>query len=117
MRTLEHLETLDRILADRSGRPALVFKHSLTCGTSAMALEEVQELIDGPDIGADVYVLRLQTARDVSRAIEDRLGVRHESPQAVLVVDGRVVWHASHFRVTAAAIHAAIRKHQGAAVP
>jgi bacillithiol system protein YtxJ len=33
-----------------------------------------------------------------------RLGVRHETPQAILLRDGRPVWNASHFRITADAL-------------
>jgi bacillithiol system protein YtxJ len=36
--------------------------------------------------------------------------VRHETPQALLIRDGRVVWTASHFRVTGGALETAIRK-------
>jgi bacillithiol system protein YtxJ len=37
----------------------------------------------------------------VSDAAAQRLGIRHETPQAILLRDGRVVWNASHFRITA----------------
>jgi hypothetical protein len=33
-----------------------------------------------------------------------RLGVRHETPQAILLRDGKPVWKASHFRITADAL-------------
>ena len=35
-------------------------------------------------------------------------GVRHESPQALWIVAGRVAWHASHFDITVAALAAAV---------
>lgn len=105
---LDSLDALAAALAQSRLRPALIFKHSLTCGTSAMAMEEIQELLAGPSFDADVHLVEIQRAREVSRAIEDQLGVRHESPQVLLIVDGRVVWHTSHFRVTAAAVTAAV---------
>jgi bacillithiol system protein YtxJ len=43
--------------------------------------------------------------------VSTRLGVRHETPQALLIRHGRVIWSASHFRVTAAAVQSAIRSH------
>ena len=55
-------------------------------------------------------MVTVQTHRAVSNAIAQQLGVRHETPQALLIKDGRVVWSASHFRVTAAAVDRAIRK-------
>jgi bacillithiol system protein YtxJ len=113
---METVDALDAVLTDSATRPVLIFKHSVTCGTSAMAMEEIRDLVGGPAIGADVYVVTVQTARLVAKAIETRLGLRHESPQLLLVVDGRVVWHASHFRVSAAAALAAVRQHTVAAL-
>jgi bacillithiol system protein YtxJ len=43
--------------------------------------------------------------------VSARLGVRHETPQALLIRDRRVVWSASHFRVTADAVAKAIEEH------
>jgi bacillithiol system protein YtxJ len=36
--------------------------------------------------------------------------VRHESPQAILLRDGKPVWKASHFRITAGALAQALWK-------
>jgi len=105
---LSTIEELDAALAASSSRPILIFKHSLTCGTSAVADEEMQDLLAGPPLGLDVYLVRIQSARHVSHEIERRLRVRHESPQVLLVDDGQVVWSATHYRVTAAALTAAI---------
>jgi bacillithiol system protein YtxJ len=56
-------------------------------------------------------MVTVQTHREVSNAITSRLGVRHETPQALLVRDGRVIWSASHFRVTSSSVGQAIRSH------
>ena len=37
-----------------------------------------------------------------------RLGVRHETPQILVVRDGQVAWHGSHFHVTADALAQAL---------
>lgn len=108
LKPLSTIAELDAALAASAERPILIFKHSATCGTSAMAAEEIDELVGGAPLGADVYLLRIQAARAVSGEIERRLHVRHESPQVLLIQDGQVVWSASHFRVTAAAVLAAL---------
>jgi len=113
LRELHSISAWQAALAQSAQRPAVIFKHSLTCGTSAMAMEEIQNLANCADLDADISIVRIQEAREVSRAIEQQLGVRHESPQVVLVIDGRVVWHASHFRVMAAAILAALKQAPG----
>jgi bacillithiol system protein YtxJ len=104
---------VDELLRDSSRHPVLVFKHSLTCGTSAQALDELADHLEhGEGPHAQYALVTVQTHRTVSAAISARLGIRHETPQALLVMDGRVVWSASHFRVTAEAIARAIQTHQ-----
>jgi monothiol bacilliredoxin len=76
------------------------------------ALDElVAHLNDGSANGflPHYAMVTVQTHRALSNAIAQKLGVRHETPQALLVRNGRVVWSASHFRVTAAAVDDAIR--------
>ena len=104
------VEDLDRLLAQSSGESVLIYKHSLECGTSGMALEEIEDLVAGPPIGARIGVVMVQPAREVSNEIARRFAVRHESPQILLVQSGRVVWHASHFRVTAESVSSAIAR-------
>lgn len=108
MQTIDTIDALEAVLAGTTDRPALIFKHSLTCGTSAMAMEEMLELMADPPPEVDVWLVRIQAARAVSDAIETRLKIRHESPQVLLVHEGRVVWSATHFRVTADAVRCAI---------
>lgn len=99
---------LDAAVQTSAAQPVVIFKHSLTCGTSAMAAEEVEDLVSAAVADLPVYILTIQRARDLSWEIERRFGVRHESPQVLVLRDGQVVWHASHFRVTADAIRAAV---------
>jgi len=118
--TLTELQTtddLDRFLAVQPAQPVIVYKHSLTCGTSGMAFEEIRALAAGPPLEARIGLVMIQPARAVSNEIVRRFGVRHESPQVLLVQDGRVAWHASHFRVTAVAVAAALKRLASSAAP
>jgi bacillithiol system protein YtxJ len=104
------LEELDKLLGESAARPVLLFKHSYTCGISAEALDELMAHLDNEALNRARYALvTVQTHRDVSNAVTRKLGVRHETPQALVIRDGQVVWSASHFRVTADAMLAAIR--------
>ena len=110
---LHHVDEFDRLLSESHTRPLLFFKHSFTCGTSAEALDELIEHLNadlvasgGPD--PQYAIVTVQTHRDVSNAVAARLGVRHETPQALLIRNSRVVWAASHFRVTAEAVQKAL---------
>jgi bacillithiol system protein YtxJ len=99
---LHDLESLDAAIAESQQRPVLLFKHSRYCGVSCEALDELQSHIDGRTDGQASYkMITVQTHRPVSDAAAQRLGLRHETPQAILLKDGKVIWNASHFRITA----------------
>jgi bacillithiol system protein YtxJ len=110
---LQQIDELDNLLTESGARPLLLFKHSYSCGISAEALDELVGHLDStseasrPE-GPLYAMVTVQTHRDVSNAVATRLGVRHETPQALLVRDGQVIWTASHFRVTAQAVAAAL---------
>lgn len=81
----------------------VIYKHSPTCGVSAVARDEVRALPNTiPDV--PVYQVDVIRQRGLSEAIAAELGVGHESPQVIVVCDGRAVWSASHFQIKAAAV-------------
>ena len=87
-------------MIDRSkSRTQLIFKHSTTCGISNMVLRMFS---DNYAIGeqADLYFLDLHAHRDVSNAVESKFQVLHQSPQLLIVKDGKVAFHASHGAIT-----------------
>jgi len=110
---ISRIEDLEHLLSESHTRPLLLFKHSHTCGISAEALDELVDHVntgisENTEINPRYAVVTVQTHRDVSNAVTAKLGVRHETPQALLIRDGRVVWSASHFRVTADAVQRAL---------
>jgi bacillithiol system protein YtxJ len=107
----QNIDEFDRLLANTSEKPLLLFKHSVTCGTSAEALDELIDHLNEDRLDAHYAIVTVQSHRELSRQVAARLGVRHETPQALLIKDGRVIWSASHFRVTAAAMQSAIKAH------
>ena len=109
--------SLDAAIAESCERPVLLFKHSRYCGVSCEALDELQAHIEAAADGRAAYrMITVQTHRPVSDAAAQRLGIRHETPQAILLRDGKVVWNASHFRITAAQIEQAMQKQGSSAV-
>jgi bacillithiol system protein YtxJ len=118
LKALRYMTDLDQLLEESAGRPVLLFKHSYSCGTSAEALDELIAHLDEERRHDTRYaVVTVQTHRDISNAVSARLGVRHETPQALLIRDRRVVWSASHFRVTADAVARAIETHVATSHP
>src|SRR3954465_5610968 len=107
---LVDVQSLDAAIAESRERPVLLFKHSRYCGVSCEALDELQSHIDARgDDDAAYKVITVQTHRSVSDAVVERFGLRHETPQAILVRDGRVVRNASHFRITATQLDQALK--------
>lgn len=95
------LDSLEAAIEESRVRPVLLFKHSRTCGISCEALDEVHAHAGRADGGASYRMITVQSHRHVSDRAALRLGIRHETPQAILLRDGRPVWSASHFRITA----------------
>ena len=108
---LHQLEELEALLVESQNRPLLLFKHSYTCGISAEALDEIVEHLNRQSLNARYAMVTVQTHREISNAVASRLGVRHQTPQAIVVRNGRAVWSASHFHVNADEIHKALEPH------
>jgi bacillithiol system protein YtxJ len=91
---LPDVDSLDRFLAQSNGSPAIIFKHSNTCGISARAHAEMARIEHA------VGLVIVQKARGVSNEIEKRTGVAHETPQVFIMRDREVLWSASHSRIS-----------------
>jgi len=98
------VDSLDRFLAQSNDDPVIIFKHSDACPISARAYAQMTEL-ERP-----VGLVTVQKARALSDEIEKRMGLAHETPQVLIVSDGKVAWTASHGQVEAAAVEAALEE-------
>ncbi len=90
------LHELDALWEASLQAPVLLFKHDPYCGISAHAHAELSDL-DGP-----IPTIDVAHDREIAKAVTERTGIRHESPQVILLRDGEPVWSASHFAITAA---------------
>ena len=91
---------LDEIVAFSSQKPVVIFKHSTRCSISRMALKRFESEYDLDDT-VDVYFLDLLEHRDISNEIASRFGVYHQSPQLLLIKDGKSVYDVSHSDIDA----------------
>lgn len=103
---------LDAVIDASHTAPVILFKHSQSCGVSHMAKASLA-LGEVPV----VHQVVVQQARDVSDAIADQLGVRHQSPQVLVVSGGTAAWHTSHAGVTARRVADAVRRAGDALTP
>jgi bacillithiol system protein YtxJ len=102
--TVADSRTLEDLFRRSHSVPVLLFKHSNACPVSSAAYQQMSQ------VNGEVAIVVVQSSRDVSREVEDRTGIRHESPQAMVLRDGAAVWSASHFGVTAEAVEQALRE-------
>lgn len=84
----------------------IIYKHSPSCSLSFVAEQQVRRYADST-ASLPITQVDVIAQRTMSDAIEATTGIRHESPQVLLVRDGRVEWHTSHRGVTAAALEGA----------
>jgi bacillithiol system protein YtxJ len=77
-------------------KPAVIYKHSPICGLSDTAIVEFERFRLGDPGRFDFHQVDVIGARPASQKLEQLLGVRHESPQVLIVWESRCVWHGSH---------------------
>lgn len=111
MLQLKSMADLEALLASSGTQPVLVFKHSTTCPVSARAHREWEAFQAAPAAErVNLAWVRVIEERPVSLALAEQVGVKHESPQALLIKGGHSLWDASHRGITAAALTEAVSK-------
>jgi len=87
-----------------------IYKHSSRCATSYFALRNLQDLSEEIRKVADLYIVDVIGQRSLSNEISSHYDVRHESPQVILIREGRVGWNGSHGEVRSDVIKEVIEK-------
>lgn len=105
---LTTIDELDALINESDARPLFILKHSTTCPISASAYRRVVDYLQaaGPD-SPTVHLLKVIESRPVSNELAQRTGIRHESPQCILLHHRAAAWSASHGAITATAMAAA----------
>lgn len=104
---LTELKQLDFIAEESEEKPVVIFKHSTRCSISRMALKNFErEYLDENE--ASLYFLDLLNHRDISNEIADRFHVIHQSPQLLLIKNGKLVYDVSHSEIDAEALKSKI---------
>jgi bacillithiol system protein YtxJ len=93
---------------------AVLYKHSPICPTSSFAYEEILAFRRVRSV--PVYLVDVIKHRSLSRDLATRLGVAHQSPQAIVVRRGVPAWHRSHYDIEVAALTRAVDNVEGEAV-
>ena len=103
-------DALDAALTASAERTLVLFKHSTRCPISTRAHDEFLSYTGSlaDDTAVDTAIVYVVEERPVSNAVAERFAIRHESPQAFVIKDGTVSWHASHDDITRESLTAAV---------
>lgn len=92
---LTSLKQLEHIKESSHEKAVVIFKHSTRCGISRAVLKRFEADFDN-SADADFYFLDLLRFREISNEMAQQFAVRHESPQILLIKNGKCVHDASH---------------------
>lgn len=99
---LTRMEQLEEIEKESHKKTVVIFKHSTRCGISKMVLRNFErDFAATSEKELKLYFLDLLSNREISNEIASRFGVQHESPQLLILKEGKVVQHDSHHGIKA----------------
>lgn len=98
---IESEEDLKKAIESSFTHKIAIFKHSTNCFISKTVLRNFEKEIGNSDTKPELYFLDLIAYRAISNKIAEDLNVRHESPQLLVIENGKVVNSASHQHISA----------------
>jgi bacillithiol system protein YtxJ len=101
---LRSISALGDLIQRSDLEPVVLFQHDPYCPISRRAYRELAS--------APIQAVVVDVAEDdhISRRIEAHTRVRHESPGVLVFRSGKVVWSASHFGISRAAVTHAVER-------
>lgn len=106
---LRSVEELEQIKHLSQKQPLVIFKHSTRCSISTVAKNRLEK--SSLPEGIPFYFLDLISFRKVSNSIAEEFGIMHESPQILLIKDGKCVYVESHMAIDIEAIKKQLQNH------
>ncbi|OFY99871.1 MAG: hypothetical protein A3K10_08255 [Bacteroidetes bacterium RIFCSPLOWO2_12_FULL_31_6] len=84
-----------------------IFKHSTRCAISSVAK---MRLTTSWSFGEElpIYYLDILSFRNISNLIAQKFEVAHESPQLIVIKNGKAIYNASHMGISVKEIHLAL---------
>ncbi|EJW17480.1 bacillithiol system redox-active protein YtxJ [Paenibacillus alvei] len=100
MEAVTTMEELEAFIERSKQQTVVLFKHSTRCPISSHADEEMSKVAEEFESqGIAIGRILVVENRDVSLACADKLGIKHESPQVIVLRDGEPAWNESHHAI------------------
>lgn len=90
------LQQLEDIVTHSYEKIVLIFKHSTRCSISRFALQDFEREFNYSKEKIECYYLDLISFRDISNEIARKFEVEHQSPQIIILKNGKAIYSASH---------------------
>lgn len=100
---LTEMSQLQEIIDNKSGEKHILFKHSTRCSISSMAFRRFESEWNEEYNSTKIWYLDLLAHRDISNAIAEKTGVFHQSPQAIALRNGEVMYTETHGQISSKA--------------
>ena len=94
--TIQSKADFELLIENSFIRPQLIFKHSTRCSISRYVLSDFIAHFTFSSDELEAHYLDLLSYRKISNQIAEQLEVIHQSPQILLIKNGKVVVYASH---------------------
>lgn len=95
--SIDQLTALDE---QSKTKPVLILKHSTRCSISLAALGRIERnWKENNNAQVEPYYLDLIQYRNVSDFIAQHYHIEHESPQALLLKDGKCIYSQTHMAI------------------
>lgn len=91
---LQSESQLQEIILKSKDNPQVIFKHSTRCGVSSMIKNRLEKSEQPENL--EFHYLDLIKFRNLSNQISRDFNIRHESPQVIVVKDGKPVYEENH---------------------
>jgi bacillithiol system protein YtxJ len=107
---LNDADQLQEIARESTQQPVLIFKHSSRCNISRASLDRLERNWNNTEMGhVKPYFLDLLSFREISNQLAHQFNVEHESPQILVIANGKSILDLSHFAIDYAPIKNALR--------
>lgn len=96
-KTIRSEEDLENAVKESYQNRIAIFKHSTSCFISKTVLRNFEkEVANAENQNTSLYYLDLLAFRSISNKIAEDFGIRHESPQLIVIENGKAISNASH---------------------
>jgi len=91
---------IDLLKKESASQPVLIFKHSPSCSISRATLDRLERNWNQEEMETlKPYYLDLLAYRSISNLVSEEFDVEHQSPQVLIIENGKAIYNNSHFGI------------------